>query len=70
MVVWKLDWKKPVYGPKCTLFEWAAKSRDFTIWIPDNQTVRYSDESGIQVLGIQMVSVFDLSGFKNTQNEL
>ena len=22
MVVWKLDWKKPVYGPKCSVFRW------------------------------------------------
>ena len=34
-----------------------AKSCDFTIWIPDNHTVHYSDESGIQVFGIQMVTV-------------
>ena len=42
MVVWKQDWKKPVYGPKCPVFEWSAKSRDFTTWIPDTHTVLYS----------------------------
>ena len=57
IVVWKLDQKKPVYGPKCLVFEWSAKSCDFTIWIPDTHTVRYSDESDIQVFGIQMVTV-------------
>ena len=43
MVVWKPDWKKPVYGPKCLVFDWSAKSRYFTIWILDTHTVRYSD---------------------------
>ena len=57
MVVWKPDWKKPVYGPKCLVFEWCAKSHDFTIWIADTHTVLYSDESSIRVLGIQMVTV-------------
>ena len=42
MVVWKPDQKKPVYGPKCPVIEWSAKSRNFTIWITDTQTVRYS----------------------------
>ena len=39
MVVWKPDRKKSVYGPKCLVFEWSAKSRDFTIWILDTRTV-------------------------------
>ena len=52
MVVWKPDWKKPGYGPKCSVFDW---SRDFTIWILETHTVWYSDESSIQVFGIQMV---------------
>ena len=56
-VVWKPDWKKPVNGPKCPVFKWSAKSCDFTVWKPDTHTVRYSDESGIQVFGIQMVIV-------------
>ena len=34
--------KKPVYSPKCWVFEWFAKSNDFTIWIPGTHTVRYS----------------------------
>ena len=57
MVVWKLDWKKPVCGPKCQAFEWSAKSHDFTVWIPFTHTVQYLDESCIQVFGIQMVTV-------------
>ena len=57
MVVWKLDWKKSVYGPKCPVFKWSTNSCDFTIWIPDTHTVGYSDESGIQVFYIQMVNV-------------
>ena len=28
-----------------------------TIWIPETPTVRYSNESGFQVFGIQMVTV-------------
>ena len=27
----KTGLKQPVYGPKCTVFKWSAKSRDFTI---------------------------------------
>ena len=49
--------KKPDYGPKCPVFEWSDKSRDFTIWIPDTHTVWYSDESVIQVFSIQMATV-------------
>ena len=56
--------KKPVYAPKCQVLEWSPKSHDFTIWKPDNHTVQYSDESGIQVLFIQMVTVFQM-GFEN-----
>ena len=53
IVVWKRDFKKPVYSPK---FKWSAKSCDFTIWIPNINTVQYSDESGFQVAIFQMVS--------------
>ena len=42
MVVWKPNWKKPVDGPKCLVFEWSAKSGDLSIWIPYTHTVRYS----------------------------
>ena len=56
-VVWKPDWKKPLYGQKCLVFELSAKSRDFTIWIPDTHIVQYSDESCIQVFGIQMETI-------------
>ena len=42
---------------KTGVFEWSAKSRDFTIWIPDNHTIQYSGESSIQVFSIQMVTV-------------
>ena len=51
--------KKPVYGPKCLAFKWSAKSGGFTIWIPDIHTV-HNDESGIQVFGIQMVTVYSV----------
>ena len=62
MVVWKPDRKKPVIGSKCPVFKWSPKSCDFTIWIPDTHSVRYSDESGIQVFGILMVTVFTKLG--------
>ena len=42
MVVWKPDRIRPVYDPKCPVFKWTAKSCDFTIWIPDTHSVRYS----------------------------
>ena len=58
MVVWKADYKKPGCGPKCLEFEWSAKSYDLTIWIPDTHTVGFSDESGIQVSGIQIVTLY------------
>ena len=48
MVIWKQDWKKPVYGPKSLVFKWSAKTCDFTIWIPDTCTVQNSDKSGAQ----------------------
>ena len=51
----KTGLKKLVTDQKCPVFEWSAKSRDFTIGIPDTHTVWYSDESGIQ-----MVTVFHL----------
>ena len=44
--------EKPAYGPKCPVFEWFAKSHDFTILILDTQTVRYSDKSGIQMVTV------------------
>ena len=49
--------KKPINGPKCLVFQWSAKSCDFTIRKQDTLTVQYSDESGIQVFGIQIVTV-------------
>ena len=52
----------------CLVVKWSAKSRDFTIWILDTHTVRYSDESSLQVFGIQMVTVetsrFGMSGIQ------
>ena len=61
MFVWKLDRKKPVYGPKCPVCESSAKSCDSTIWTLDTHTVWYSDESGIQVSVIQIqVSVIQI----------
>ena len=47
MVVCKPDRKIPGFGPKCPVLAWAAKSRDFTIWILDTHTVQYS---GVQYL--------------------
>ena len=49
MVVWKQDWKKPVYGPKCPVFKWFAKSRDYHL------------NTRNPVSGIQMVTVPDSS---------
>ena len=63
MLVWKPDWKKPVHGPKCQVFEWSAKSSDFTIWISDTHDVWYSDKSGIQMSGIQMSGI-QMSGIQ------
>ena len=37
----KTGQKNPVYGPKCPVLKWSAKSCDLTIWIPDTHTVRY-----------------------------
>ena len=54
----KTGLKKPVYGPKCPVFKWSIKSRDFTIQISDTHTVQYSDESCILVFGIQMVTIY------------
>ena len=53
----KIGLKIACWWSKCMVFEWSAKSRDLTIWILDTHTVGYSDESGIQVFGIQMVTV-------------
>ena len=39
----KTGLKKPIYGPKCWVFEWSAKSFDLTIWIPDTHSVQYLD---------------------------
>ena len=39
--------KKPVYSPKCLVFQWSAMSCHLTIWI----------QSFIQVSGIQMFTV-------------
>ena len=50
MVVWKPHWKKPIYGPKCLVFKWSAKSCNFTTWIPDTQTVRLEDSIGIWIV--------------------
>ena len=44
----KTELKKPVYGPKCPVFEWSAKSPDFTIWMPDTHSIWYSDKSGVR----------------------
>ena len=52
----KTGLKKPVYGPKCPAFKWFVKSRDYHL----NTKHLYSpvsDESGIQVFSIQMVTV-------------
>ena len=62
MVVWKPDWKKPVYGQRCPIFEWSAKSRDFTIWILDTHTVQYSgvwysDGNCIAVLFVSLIAI-------------
>ena len=57
MAVWKLDWKKTANGPKWLIIKWSPKSRDLPIWIPDTHTVRYSDESSLQVFSIWMVTV-------------
>ena len=54
----KTGLKKPVYGPKCLVFQWSAESLDFTLWNLDTHTVRYSDESGFQVFSVQMVTVY------------
>ena len=48
MVVWKPDWKKPEYGAKCLVFEWAAKACNFTIWILDNLVFRWIRNSGVR----------------------
>ena len=57
MVVWKPEWKKPVNGPKCPVFEWSAKSLYFTIWISDTQIFQYSNKFSIQLFSIQIVTV-------------
>ena len=57
----------PDYGPKCPVFECSPKSHDFTTWMPDTHTVRYSDESRIQVFNIQTVTVLSV---QNTRTKL
>ena len=44
----KTGLKKPVYGPKCIVLEWSAKSHDFTILIPDNLQMVHSCLVGSQ----------------------
>ena len=46
--------KKPVHGPKCTVFEWSPKSLDFTIWIPD--TISKLFKATLSVLNIDQHS--------------
>ena len=53
-MVLKNGLKKPVYGTKCLAFKWSAKSYHFIILILETRTVWYSDQSGIQVFGVQM----------------
>ena len=53
IMVWKLDWKS------LFLVKGTDKSRNFIIWIPNTHIVQYSDESSIQVSGIQMVTVIE-----------
>ena len=50
--------KKPVYGPKCPVLKWSHKSHDLTNHLNTGHPHRrYADESGIKVLGIQMVTL-------------
>ena len=39
------------------IFEWSAKSHDLTIWIQDAHSAPYTDETGIWMFRIQMVTV-------------
>ena len=39
MVVLKPDYKKPVYGPKCLVFEWFAKSHMVHMVIPNYRII-------------------------------
>ena len=48
----KTGLKKPLQGPKCPVFEWSAKSCDFTIRILYTHTVWYSNESSIQTVTV------------------
>ena len=70
MLVWIPDLRKPVYGPECPVFEWSARSCGFNILIPDNHAVQYTDESGIQVSGIQMVTAFGCLLSRMNENSL
>ena len=36
IVVWKLHWKKPVFGPKCTVFRWIWYSG---VWYSDGYCI-------------------------------
>ena len=60
----KTGLKKPIYCPKCPVIKWSIKSHDFTIWILNTHTVQFSDESGIQVFGIQLVTVLSIICFR------
>ena len=55
MGVWKPDWKS-LFMAQNVVFKWSAMSHDFAIWIPDTH-LQFLEEFGIQVLGIQMVTV-------------
>ena len=57
--VLKTRLKKPVYGPKCPVFELSVKSRDLTIWILDTKSVRYPGGCCIWISRIY-VSIFRL----------
>ena len=53
--IWMVVWKRPVYVSKCPVFEWSAKSHDFTIWIPDTHRVWYSDFIPVFVQSITLI---------------
>ena len=51
--------------PKQPYVVWSLPFEYWTIWIPDKHSVRYSDESGIRVSGIQMVTVLKIVEWNN-----
>ena len=66
MVVWKLEWKS-LFMVQNKWYSNGPPSHVTTIWVPDTHIVRYSDESGFQVFGIQMVTIlifFLISGVR------